>query len=90
MGTPRTAVYPSPVPEQYVGVWKRTLLKTKKAVYDTSSSVLWLQTEHLHCDIRIPVEALAVESHSLAQCSDKEHLALACQYAFAGRTEVRK
>ena len=76
------------VPEDYFGVWKRTLLKTKGGIYDTTSEAYWLQTEHLHCDLRIPTGALAVRCKLLGECSDDELQALASQYAFAGHTQV--
>ena len=42
------------VPQEYIGVWKRTLLKTKRGTHDTISEAYWLQTEDLHSDLRIP------------------------------------
>lgn len=41
------------VPESYLGVWQRTLLKTPEGE-DTESAVFWVQTRHLHGDIRMP------------------------------------
>lgn len=41
------------VPESYLGVWQRTLLKAADGE-DTESAVFWLQTRHLHGDIRLP------------------------------------
>ena len=76
------------VPKDYVGVWKRTLLKTKSGTHDTTSEAYWLQTEHLHCDLRIPTQALAVKCKCLSDCGEDELSALASQYAFAGHTQV--
>jgi hypothetical protein len=45
-----------PVPERYHGVWARTLLETP-AGRDTTTFVRWLQTEHWHADLRIPLAA---------------------------------
>lgn len=77
------------VPQEYIGVWKRTLLKTKRGTHDTISEAYWLQTEDLHSDLRIPTQALAVESKCLSECSEDELSALASQYAFAGHTQVQ-
>ena len=76
------------VPKEYIGVWKRTLLRTKRGTHDTTSEAYWLQTEHLHCDLRIPTQALAVGSKPPSECSDDELQSLASQYAFAGHTQV--
>jgi len=76
------------VPVEYFGVWKRTLLKTKSGTHDTTSEAYWLQTGHLHCDLRVPTDAQSVSSIPLADCSDDELHALASQYAFAGHTKV--
>lgn len=78
------------VPVEYLGVWKRTLLKTKSGTHDTTSEAYWLQTGHLHCDVRVPTNAQKVSSIPLAECSDDELHALASQYAFAGHTKVTK
>ena len=88
MSRPEAETSLSPVPAEYLGVWKRSLLKTKGGTHDTSSQVYWLQTEHLHCDLRVPTTAGQIVK-ALGDCDDAEHLVLATQYAFAGRTEVR-
>lgn len=41
------------VPSRYLGVWRRTLLRTPERT-DTTSWVHWLQTEHWHGDLRVP------------------------------------
>ena len=41
------------VPDSYLGVWQRTLLKTTEGE-DRESAVFWLQTSRLHGDIRTP------------------------------------
>ncbi|MEZ5664993.1 MAG: hypothetical protein R3E94_15885 [Burkholderiaceae bacterium] len=43
----------TPVPAAYRGVWVRTLLKTPE-VRDTTTHVLWLQTDSWHADLRVP------------------------------------
>lgn len=42
------------VPESYLGVWQRTLLRTASGFEDRTTRVFWLQTASLHADIRIP------------------------------------
>jgi hypothetical protein len=68
-----------PVPERYHGVWARTLLETP-AGRDTTTFVRWLQTEHWHADLRIPLTARAGEG-----AGD-----LALQQGFCGITTVEQ
>jgi hypothetical protein len=76
------------VPEAYLGVWKRKLLRTPE-FEDTASTVYWLQTSSWHGDIRIPVyRPPCTGKRSLAQCSREELLDLAAQQGFAGTTSV--
>lgn len=42
------------VPDCYLGVWQRTLLRNARGEEDRTSRVFWLQTESLHGDIRLP------------------------------------
>ncbi len=42
-----------PVPARYIGVWQRELLETQ-TIKDTTSIVLWMQSQHYHIDLRIP------------------------------------
>ncbi|MFO7706370.1 MAG: hypothetical protein R6V43_14760 [Halopseudomonas sp.] len=42
------------VPEAYLGVWQRTLLRTADGREDRSTQVFWLQTAQGHADIRVP------------------------------------
>ena len=44
----------SPVPIGYHGVWQRTLLRLADGTEDTTTQVYWLQSAHLHADVRIP------------------------------------
>ncbi|MBA6420954.1 hypothetical protein ACS8E9_16365 [Pseudomonas neustonica] len=44
----------NPVPASYHGVWQRTLLRLADGSEDTTTRVFWLQSEHLHADLRIP------------------------------------
>lgn len=44
-----------PVPPRYLGVWRRSLLRTPDRT-DATSWVHWLQTEHWHGDLRVPAD----------------------------------
>jgi hypothetical protein len=76
------------VPDAYLGVWRRSLLRAP-GVEDTSSIVYWLQTERWHADIRIPARRPTCAGvrglHALGRA---ELLGLAAQQGFAGITEV--
>ena len=57
-----------PVPSEYVGVWKRTRITTRKGLDDTTTQVRWLQTScDLFADLRVPT---AVSSKSLKALRD--------------------
>ncbi len=64
------------VPDRYLGVWQRTLLRTADGFEDRNTRVFWLQTESLHADIRIPERPPRT---LLQRCA---------QAGFAGVTEV--
>lgn len=42
------------VPDAYLGVWQRTLLRHADGREDRTTRVFWIQTRHLHADLRIP------------------------------------
>lgn len=42
------------VPDTYLGVWQRTLLRLADGTEDFSTRVFWLQTGHAHADLRVP------------------------------------
>lgn len=77
-----------PVPPEYEGVWKRTLLRTP-ALEDTTAQVYWMQTQSWHADIRVPPGRPACTGKSsLAALSRDELLGLARQQGFCGTTLV--
>jgi len=77
-----------PVPERYRGVWRRSLLVTPD-LRDTSTTVLWLQTERWHADIRLPAGRPDFSGvRQLADCSAQQLAWLQLQQGFAGVTEV--
>lgn len=76
------------VPAQYLGVWKRSLLRTPR-VEDTTSEVYWMQTKRYHGDIRIPADRpTALSRVGLGHLSRPQLMALAAQQGFAGITVV--
>ena len=64
------------VPEAYHGVWQRTLLRLSDGTEDTTTRVFWLQSAHLHADLRIP------------DPTPKLPFERAAQAGFAGLTEA--
>jgi len=76
------------VPDGFLGVWRRRLLRTS-AGDDTTTSVFWLQTPMWHADIRIPATRPAFpDARSLADLDRADLMALAPQQGFAGVTTV--
>lgn len=65
----------SAVPECYVGLWRRRLLRDAHGE-DTRTQVLWLQSGSLYADLRLPAERDAEDG-------------IARQQGFAGRLEAR-
>lgn len=77
-----------PVPPEYVGVWKRTLLRTPK-VEDTTTQVYWMQTHSWHADIRVPANRAPCKGKlALDQLTRDELFSLARQQGFSGTTVV--
>ncbi|HEV8645312.1 MAG TPA: hypothetical protein VGR01_07055 [Burkholderiales bacterium] len=76
------------VPLEYIGVWKRALLRTPK-IEDTTSQVYWMQTHSWHADIRVPANRPACKGKlALDQLSRDELFGLARQQGFVGTTVV--
>ena len=76
------------VPQEYIGVWKRTLLRTPK-MEDTTTQGYWMQTQSWHADIRVPASRPAFAGKTrLGQLSCTELLDLARHQGFCGVTEV--
>ncbi len=77
------------MPHEYIGVWKRTLLRTPK-VEDTTTQVYWMQTQSWHADIRVPASRPPCKGKlALDQLTRDELFALARQQGFAGTTVVK-
>lgn len=84
----RQDIVPHGVPENYLGVWQRSLLQTP-AGYDAESTVYWLQTRHWHADLRIPAHRPDFSSIvCLADCDDRQLNWLARQQGFCGITQI--
>ncbi len=76
------------VPPAYLGVWKRTLLRTPK-IEDTTTQVYWMQTKSWHADIRVPASRPAFAGKTaLDQLNKTELMELARQQGFCGTTVV--
>jgi hypothetical protein len=76
------------VPLRYQGVWQRILFENAQQ-HDTSSLVLWMQSQHYHIDLRIPTQRGTLSQvTALAEYSEQELLQLASQQGFAGITQV--
>lgn len=84
-----TELPPGPsVPPEYIGVWKRTLLRTPQRE-DTTTQVYWMQTQSWHADIRVPASRPAFEGKScLEELARPELMELAKQQGFCGTTVV--
>jgi hypothetical protein len=77
-----------PVPDEYVGVWKRTLLRTP-TVEDTDSQVYWLQTRSWHADIRVPAgRPRCAGKVGCDELTRNQLFGLARQQGFCGTTLV--
>ncbi len=83
------ALPPGPtVPYPYIGVWKRTLLRTP-TIEDTTTKVYWMQTQSWHADLRVPANRPAFDGKKgLDQLNRAELLELARQQGFCGTTVV--
>ncbi len=76
------------VPSPYLGVWKRTLLRTPR-IEDTTTQVYWMQTKSWHADIRVPAYRPAFDGKTaLDRLNKAELMELAKQQGFCGTTVV--
>ena len=76
------------VPDPYLGVWKRTLLRTPQRE-DTTTQGYWMQTQSWHADIRVPLSRPVLDGKSgLDQLNKAELMELAKQQGFCGTTVV--
>lgn len=76
------------VPPEYIGVWKRTLLRTPTKE-DTTTQVYWMQTQSWHADVRVPASRPDFSGKScLDELTRPELMELAKQQGFCGTTVV--
>lgn len=79
---------PAPVPDAYLGVWRRSLLEAA-GLRDERSQVFWLQTPRWHADLRIPAGRPDFSGvRRLADCDGAQLAWLAHQQGFCGVTQV--
>ena len=77
------------VPAEYIGLWKRSVIRRADGSRDASTRVLWFQAERYHIDLRIPVDRPArADAGQLAQMSEAQAARFRAQVAFAGSTVV--
>ena len=81
------------VPSEYQGVWRRTLYAEPAnepyQLIDTITQVYWLQGEHWHADLRLPVDSPDFTGiQSLDACNRSQLEWLAGLTAFAGITQI--
>jgi hypothetical protein len=76
------------VPKAYLGMWRRALLE-QAGVIDTTTTVLVIQTEQYHADIRIPAYRPQFDNTDyLEDCTSDQLRWLATQQGFTGITQI--
>ena len=76
------------VPKAYQGMWRRSLLE-QAGVKDTTTSVLVIQTEQYHADIRVPAHRPTFDDIKLLEdCTSHQLSWLATQQGFSGITQI--
>lgn len=76
------------VPQPYLGMWRRSLLE-QAGVKDTTTTVLVIQTEQYHADIRVPAHRPAFDDiNCLEGCTSDQLSWLATQQGFTGITQI--
>jgi hypothetical protein len=76
------------VPDLMLGCWKRSWIEFSDGTRDDTTTVVWLQTESLMVDVRIPADrAVLSDRAALPDCSIDELRAIASSDASSGFTE---
>ena len=76
------------VPKPFLGMWQRSLLE-QAGVIDTTTTVLVIQTEQYHADIRIPANRPNFnDTCRLEDCTQDQISWLATQQGFTGITQI--
>jgi hypothetical protein len=78
-----------PIPSAATGLWRRREISFPDGRRDTTTRVLWLQTQHLFADLRVPADRPVVtEARGFADYPAEDLPHLAAMQGFAGRFEV--
>ncbi|WP_250537260.1 hypothetical protein [Caballeronia sp. AZ10_KS36] len=78
-----------PVPDAYLGVWRRTLLRNAAGDEDRATRVYWLQSARVHVDLRVPANRRGFDGVTGVDALSRDALVeLARQQGFAGFTQV--
>ena len=79
----------APVPERFVGLWRRLSLETGRGEVDRTTEVYWLQSHSLYADLRVPMPRPAfAPGVGLSAMTPSQQQWLARQQGFAGHLEV--
>ncbi len=79
----------APVPERYVGLWRRLSLEDGAGRVDLTTEVYWLQTHGLYADLRVPMPRPPFARGVVLQAmTPAQQQWLATQEGFAGTLEV--
>ena len=76
------------VPDLMLGCWRRAWIEFADGTRDDTTTVVWLQTESLMADVRIPADRpIAADRAGLSDCTVDELRVLASADASTGFTE---
>lgn len=73
-----------PVPERWTGLWRRLSLEVGASFGDIETLVLWLQTDRMFVDLRIPAGPRAEGAIGFGDLTPQSAARLAAQEGFAG------
>jgi len=77
------------VPDAWLGVWRRTLLRNAAGDEDRATRVYWLQSARVHVDVRVPADRRGFDGVTGIDALSRDGLVeLARQQGFAGFTQV--
>jgi len=74
-----------PVPSRFTGLWRRLSIEFGDGSGDIDAFVVWLQTEDVFIDLRIPARPGGRNPTGFADLTPRSGAALAAQEGFAGR-----
>jgi len=79
---------PDRVPAHLRGAWRRLSIEYGDGSGDIATTVVWLQSSRLYCDIRVPSPRPAAGARGFAGLTVEDAVALAAQEGFAGALSV--